>query len=163
MGWHHGGRGMQVEAVRTCLCLGCLWSSLQQRQCQLATAAVASRMASDELGASSCARPSITLALSNSLIRPALCRCAWVQQSTCWAVAVPCAAVRAEPDRKKVGFKRFRTFCEGLGPPPFRLSLLPSQPTRPHANRHRKSDSSPPCLVPVAVRNRDRPTTAGTA
>ena len=26
---------MQAEAVRTCMCLGCLWSSLQQHQCQL--------------------------------------------------------------------------------------------------------------------------------
>ena len=39
---------MQAEAVRTCLCLGCLWSSLQQHHSQLA---VSSRMASDELGA----------------------------------------------------------------------------------------------------------------
>ena len=26
---------MQAKAVRTCLCLGSLWSSLQQHQCQL--------------------------------------------------------------------------------------------------------------------------------
>ena len=136
MGWHHGGWGMQAEAARTCLCLGSLWSSLQQHQCQLRRSPRGWRPTS--WVALLCA--AITLALSNSLIA-ALCRCAWVQQSTCWALAVPCAAVRAAPNRKKVGFKSFRTFCPRFVPPPFRVSLnlpakhksssLLSQPTLP--------------------------------
>ena len=108
---------MQAEAVRTCMCLGSLWSSLQQHQCQLRRSPRGWRPTSwVQL---LCA--AITLALSNSLIG-ALCRCAWVHQSTCWALAVPCAAVRAPPDRKKVGFKRFRTFCPRFVPPVSRVS-----------------------------------------
>ena len=128
---------MQAEAVRTCLCLGCLWSSLQQHQCQLRRSPRG--WCPTSWVALLCA--AITLALSNSLIG-ALCRCAWVQRSTCGALAVPCAAVRARPNRKKVGFKGFRTFCPGLGPPPFRVSRLLYQykvaqvPPHSEANKH---------------------------
>ena len=85
--------------------LGQWRSHAQQHQCQLRRSPQGWRPTS--WVAPLCA--AITLALSNSLIA-ALSRCAWVQQSTCGAMAVPCAAVRAPAHRKKVlVFKRFRT------------------------------------------------------